>query len=65
MSIAPSETSPKPSQSSLSLKIDGMTCASCVNHVEKALSHVPGVVSAIVNLTRERAYEGRDIRRSE
>jgi len=37
------------------LEIDGMTCASCVARVEKALSRVPGVVSARVNLASERA----------
>jgi len=40
---------------SLSLQIDGMTCASCVARVEKALAKVPGVVSASVNLATERA----------
>ncbi|AFK64178.1 heavy metal translocating P-type ATPase [Advenella kashmirensis WT001] len=33
----------------------GMTCASCVRHVENALSTVPGVQSASVNLATERA----------
>jgi len=33
----------------------GMTCASCVARVEKALSQVPGVVSASVNLASEKA----------
>lgn len=37
------------------LAIQGMTCASCVNRVEKALRQVPGVVSAEVNLATERA----------
>lgn len=35
--------------------IDGMTCASCVRRVEKAISAVPGVASANVNLATERA----------
>ncbi|WP_291735911.1 heavy metal-associated domain-containing protein, partial [Leisingera sp. F5] len=35
--------------------IEGMTCASCVGRVEKALSAVTGVVSASVNLATERA----------
>lgn len=38
-----------------SLPIEGMTCASCVARVEKALSQVPGVLSASVNLATERA----------
>ena len=39
----------------LSLRIEGMTCASCVNRVERALTRVPGVVSAEVNLATEQA----------
>lgn len=30
--------------------VSGMTCASCVRHVEKALLGTPGVTSAVVNL---------------
>ncbi|MBA1157815.1 heavy metal translocating P-type ATPase [Microvirga mediterraneensis] len=45
----------EPSESTVELKIDGMTCASCVNRVEKALTRVPGVVGASVNLATERA----------
>ncbi len=37
------------------LLIEGMTCASCVGRVEKALSAVPGVIDAQVNLATERA----------
>jgi Cu+-exporting ATPase len=35
--------------------VSGMTCASCVGRVEKALSGVPGVVSVNVNLASEKA----------
>ncbi|GAG35666.1 unnamed protein product, partial [marine sediment metagenome] len=35
--------------------VGGMTCASCVARVEEALSSVPGVVSASVNLASEKA----------
>jgi len=35
--------------------VAGMTCASCVARVEEALSSVPGVVSAGVNLASEKA----------
>jgi len=35
--------------------IQGMTCASCVNKVEKALSSLKGVVHANVNFATERA----------
>ncbi len=37
------------------LAISGMTCASCVARVEKALLRVPGVTTAAVNLATERA----------
>jgi Au+-exporting ATPase len=37
------------------LDVEGMTCASCVGRVERALKAVPGVQSASVNLATERA----------
>ena len=37
------------------LPVQGMTCASCVAHVERALKQVPGVSEANVNLATERA----------
>ncbi|MFD2261808.1 heavy metal translocating P-type ATPase [Lacibacterium aquatile] len=43
------------STSALDLLIDGMSCASCVSHVEEALSGVPGVAKAEVNLATNRA----------
>ena len=39
----------------IKLPIEGMTCASCVARVEKALKAVPGVASAEVNLATETA----------
>ena len=39
----------------VTLNIGGMTCASCVGHVEKALKDTEGVESASVNLATERA----------
>ena len=39
----------------VSLRIDGMTCASCVARVEKAIRAVPGVSDVAVNLATERA----------
>jgi Cu+-exporting ATPase len=43
-------------QQTLELNIDGMTCASCVGRVERALTKVPGVKSVSVNLANERAH---------
>ena len=43
------------SRESVRLSLDGMTCASCVARVEKALQRVPGVLRADVNLAIERA----------
>lgn len=37
------------------VSVGGMTCATCVLHVERALRKVPGVVDASVNLATERA----------
>ncbi len=41
--------------SSIDLAVEGMTCASCVGRVERALRAVPGVTEASVNLATERA----------
>jgi len=45
--------------------VGGMTCASCVTRVRQALSSVPGVISANVNLASEKAtveyIEGTEI----
>ncbi|MGE5203566.1 MAG: heavy metal translocating P-type ATPase, partial [Acidobacteriota bacterium] len=40
---------------SVTLKIDGMTCAACVSRVERALARVPGVDEATVSLATEEA----------
>ncbi|SEG19947.1 heavy metal translocating P-type ATPase [Bosea lathyri] len=45
----------EPSEDMIELKVAGMTCASCVGRVEKALKAVPGVLEASVNLATERA----------
>jgi Cu+-exporting ATPase len=37
------------------LSVEGMTCASCVGRVERALKKVPGVQEAVVNLATEKA----------
>jgi len=44
-----------PIASTVEFSIEGMTCASCVGRVEKALNAVPGVKSATVNLSTEKA----------
>src|SRR3954470_12678685 len=49
-------TAPIPATSSTAgctLDIGGMTCASCVGRVEKALNRVDGVAAAQVNLATE------------
>jgi len=43
------------SASAIDIGIGGMTCASCVSRVEKALKKVPGVQEATVNLATESA----------
>ena len=49
-------SSPAPPEvCSLDIGVGGMTCASCVGRVEKALKRVPGVQSANVNLATESA----------
>ncbi len=42
-------------QGTLELPITGMTCASCVRNVERAISRQPGVLDVTVNLATERA----------
>ena len=55
-----------------SLGVSGMTCASCVGRVEKALKKVPGVLDVSVNMATEKARveylpsvaEMRDLKRA-
>src|SRR5205809_3118904 len=54
MSHAAASSSPS-SLSQAALSVEGMDCASCVAHVEKAARGVEGVVAARVNLARGRA----------
>src|SRR5512136_2758999 len=42
-------------RTSIILFIGGMTCASCVSHVEGALKSVPGVKNVVVNLATGKA----------
>ncbi|WP_315697027.1 heavy metal translocating P-type ATPase [Paraburkholderia fungorum] len=43
-------------EAEIELTISGMTCASCVSRIEKALMRTPGVEAASVNLATERAH---------
>jgi Cu+-exporting ATPase len=45
----------EPRTATLEFGVTGMTCANCVNRVEKALRNVDGVLTASVNLATERA----------
>jgi Cu+-exporting ATPase len=51
---------PTTTECTTELAITGMTCASCVRRVERALTRVPGVSSANVNLATERATVAYD-----
>src|SRR5699024_7271325 len=45
----------KPSNA-VQLSVQGMNCAACVRHVERALTELPGVKLASVNLATAKAY---------
>ncbi|MDW8140969.1 MAG: heavy metal translocating P-type ATPase [Candidatus Bipolaricaulota bacterium] len=55
MKGSPPRVGEGPGERSITLPIEGMSCASCVAKVEKALQHVPGVLEASVNLATEKA----------
>jgi P-type Cu+ transporter len=57
-------TSPTPTTIDVGIPITGMTCASCVNRVEKAIGKVAGVERAAVNLATERATVSYDPRQT-
>jgi P-type Cu+ transporter len=44
---------PTPTSAQLALPVEGMTCASCVNRIERFLKRTPGVEDAVVNLATE------------
>lgn len=52
---SPDNVAPDPDLCELDLGIGGMTCASCVSRVERALKKLPGVEEATVNLATETA----------
>ncbi|MGI8551032.1 MAG: heavy metal translocating P-type ATPase [Dehalococcoidia bacterium] len=49
------EHSPSAAAAQVSIPVTGMTCASCVRRIEKALGKVEGVETASVNLATEQA----------
>ncbi len=51
---APAATG-SPETTEVTFPVTGMTCASCVRRIEKALTKVPGVARANVNLATEKA----------
>src|SRR5215213_10272930 len=57
-------TSPTPTTVDVTFLVTGMTCASCVNRVEKAIGKVAGVERAVVNLATERATVSYDPRQT-
>src|SRR5918994_3661488 len=58
--MAPIVSSPPSNTVDVSFAVTGMTCASCVNRVEKAIGKVAGVERAAVNLATERATVAYD-----
>ncbi|MFN3304607.1 MAG: heavy metal translocating P-type ATPase, partial [Roseateles sp.] len=48
-------STPSSPMADVTLQVSGMSCASCVRRVEKALQAVPGVQAASVNLATEKA----------
>ncbi|HLF81553.1 MAG TPA: heavy metal translocating P-type ATPase, partial [Anaerolineales bacterium] len=53
------DTSPTAAET-ISLPVEGMTCASCVSHVEGALKDLPGVSQVVVNLATGKVTVDRD-----
>lgn len=53
---APTPTAADTEVCDWTLPIEGMTCASCVNRLERSLKKVAGVVEAEVNLATEQAH---------
>lgn len=51
-----STASQSKASTAINFPVVGMTCASCVGRVERALKAVPGVADASVNLATERAF---------
>src|SRR5256885_15171257 len=58
--LSPPATSTRNGTTTRTLEISGMTCASCVRRVERALGKVEGVESANVNFASETALVTAD-----
>ncbi|MBI2349541.1 MAG: heavy-metal-associated domain-containing protein, partial [Deltaproteobacteria bacterium] len=43
-------------KNNITLKVGGMSCASCVAHIEEALKDLKGVSRAQVNLAAQKTY---------
>ena len=57
-----------PREERLTVSVGGMTCAACVNRVEKTLRSLPGVAEANVNFATERAtvlFDGERLNRGD
>lgn len=57
-----------PSMVSMSARVEGMTCAACVNRVDKALNHLDGLQDVRVNIANDKAsfkYDKDQVRLSE
>jgi Cu+-exporting ATPase len=55
----------QPEHSEASIEVSGMTCASCVSHVEQAAARLPGVESCRVNLAVGKARVRFDPRQTD
>ncbi len=51
--VVPTYATPSPPTAEIQLPIEGMSCASCVNRIERYLRKTPGVAEANVNLATE------------
>ena len=60
----PTQSSSTATTVDVNFPVTGMTCASCVSRVEKALGKVAGVERAAVNLATERATVSYDPRQT-
>ncbi len=59
-SMSTATDKPTPPASRISFAVEGMTCASCVNRIERFLRKVDGVAEANVNLATEQAAVAYD-----